>query len=70
MTTETTPMQDLSTCCDGRIEITNERVLGIAREYLGSPLHDGTVAVGRYNITFYYIQCILLNFGASNGKTA
>jgi len=32
MTTETTPMQDLSTCCEGRKEMTNERVLGIARE--------------------------------------
>ena len=47
MTTETTPMQDLSTCCDGRMEMATEIVLGIAREYLGRPLHDGTVLVGR-----------------------
>jgi hypothetical protein len=40
MTIKTTPLEDLSNLCDGRIEMTNERVLGIAREYLGSPLHD------------------------------
>ena len=68
MPPETTPMQGLSICFDGRIEMTNGRVIGIAREYLGSPLHDGTVPVGHYNVTFYYIQCILLNFGASNAK--
>jgi hypothetical protein len=44
MTTETTPMQDFSTCCDGRVEMTNEGVLGVAREYLGSSLHDGYVS--------------------------
>jgi hypothetical protein len=32
-TTETTPMKDLSNFGDGRIGITNERVLEIAREY-------------------------------------
>ena len=42
-TTETTPMQHLNTC-DGKIEITNETVLGIAREYLGCPLHDGHIS--------------------------
>ena len=41
MTTETTPMQDLSTCFDGRIKVTNERVFGIARGCLGNPLNDG-----------------------------
>jgi hypothetical protein len=46
MTTVTTPMQNLNTCCYGRIEMTNERVLGIALEYLGSPLHDGTILEG------------------------
>ena len=51
MTTETTPMQELSSCCDGRVEITIEGVLGIAREYLDSPLHDGYIysrALKRY----------------------
>jgi len=41
MSTETTPMQDLSSCCGLRIEMTNERVLGIVREYMGSPLPVG-----------------------------
>jgi hypothetical protein len=70
MANETTPMQELSNCGDGRIEMTTEIVLGIARVYIGRPLHDGTVPVGHYNVTFYYIHRILLNFGASNGKTA
>ena len=46
MVSETTPMQDLSNCCDGRIEKTNEKAFGSAREYLGSPLREGTVLVG------------------------
>jgi len=53
-------MQDLSTCCDGRIEMTNERVLVIVREYLGSPLHDGdnsSRALKRY-ILFYSMDFI------------
>jgi hypothetical protein len=45
MTTETTPMKDL-TPSDGRIEMTNERVLGIVREYLGSPVHEGDNSSG------------------------
>jgi len=55
MTTETTPIKDLSTCCDGRIEMSNERVLGIAREYLGRSLHDG------YNSSRALKRYILLN---------
>jgi hypothetical protein len=70
MANETTPIQDLSNCSDGRIEMNNERVLGTARAFLGKPLHGGTVSVGHYNVTFYYIQRILLNSGASNGKAA
>jgi len=53
MPTETTPKQDLSTCCDGRIETSNERAPGIAREYLGSPYTTGTILVGHKNVTFY-----------------
>ena len=42
MTTVTTPIRDVNTC-HGRIEMTIERILGIAREYLDSPLHDGYI---------------------------
>jgi len=41
MSTETAAMQDHSTCCDGRIEMTNERIFGIALQYPDSPLTDG-----------------------------
>jgi hypothetical protein len=53
MTTETNPMQDLSICCVERIELTNERVLGITRECLGSPYTTGTILVGQKNVTYY-----------------
>jgi len=53
MTTETSPMQDLSTCCDRRIEMSNERVNGIARECLGRPYSTGTFLVGHSNVTYY-----------------
>jgi len=46
MTTETTPMQDLSTCCEGRTEMTNERVLAIARQLWVAPYTTGTFLVG------------------------
>ena len=44
MTTETSPLQDFSICCDRGVEMTDERVLGISREHLGSPLHDGYIS--------------------------
>jgi len=55
MTTETTSVQDFSTCCDGRVEMVNDRVLGIAREYLDVSLHDGKNSSGTLK------SCILLH---------
>jgi len=53
-TTETSPMQDLSTC-DGRIDMINERVLLITRECMGSSLYDV------YNSSRALKRYILLN---------
>ena len=62
MATETTLMQDHSTCCDGRIDMSSERILGIPREYLGIPLHDGKNSSGalkRYILLYstHFIKC-------------
>jgi len=70
MTTETTPMKDLGTCCGLRIEMTKERILGIAREYMGSPLHDGYNSSRALKCYILFYSTNFIKFRVSHAKTA
>jgi len=46
MTTETTPMQDLSNCCEGRKEMTNEESLEMRVNIYAARYTMSTILVG------------------------